>query len=68
MMNRQGNFITGFMQEEIQANLEENVGVFALPGVDAKWGTPVLGGGDQFVAFTEKDGVKHPFCHIAKTP
>ncbi len=58
MMNRQGNFITGFMQEEIQANLEENVGVFALPGVDAKWGTPVLGGGDQFVAFTEKDGVK----------
>lgn len=36
MMNRQGNFITGFMQDEIQANLEENVGVFALPSVDAK--------------------------------
>ena len=58
MMNRQGNFITGFMQDEIQANLEENVGVFALPSVDAKWGTPVLGGGDQFVAFTDKAGVK----------
>ena len=58
MMNRQGNFITGFMQDEIQANLEENVGVFALPGVDPQWGTPVLGGGDQFVAFTDKDGVK----------
>ena len=58
MMNRQGNFITGFMQDEIQANLEENVGVFALPAVDPKWGTPVLGGGDQFVAFTDKPGVK----------
>lgn len=58
MMNRQGNFITGFMQQEIQDNLEENVGVFALPGVDPKWGTPVLGGGDQFVSFTDKPGVK----------
>ena len=58
MMNRQGNFITGFMQDEVQANLEENVGVFALPSVDSRWGTPVLGGGDQFVAFTDKPGVK----------
>lgn len=58
MMNRQGNFITGFMQQEVQNNLEEYVGVFALPGVDPKWGTPVLGGGDQFVAFTDKPGVK----------
>ncbi len=58
MMNRQGNFITGFMQQEIQDNMEENVGVFALPGVDEKWGTPVLGGGDQFVAFSDKPGVK----------
>ena len=58
MMHRQGNFITGFMQQEIQDNLEENVGVFALPSVDERWGTPVLGGGDQFVAFTDKPGVK----------
>ncbi len=38
--------------------MEEYVGVFALPGVDPQWGTPVLGGGDQFVAFTDKPGVK----------
>ncbi|OJF75731.1 MAG: ABC transporter substrate-binding protein [Treponema sp. CETP13] len=56
-MNRQGNFITGFMQDDIQANLEENVGVFALPPIDEKWGTPVLGGGDQFVMFSNKPGV-----------
>ena len=58
MMHRQGNFITGFIQQDVQDNLEENVGVFALPGVDPRWGNPVLGGGDQFVAFTDKPGVK----------
>ncbi len=58
MLHRQGNFITGFMQQEIQDNPEENVGVFPLPSVDEKWGTPVLGGGDQFVAFSDKPGVK----------
>lgn len=58
MMHRQGNFITGFIQQNVQDNMEEYVGVFALPGVDPQWGTPVLGGGDQFVAFTDKAGVK----------
>lgn len=58
MMNRQGNFITGFMQNEVQANLEELVGVFPLPSVNPEYGIPVLGGGDQFVAFSEKEGVK----------
>lgn len=57
MMHRQGNFITGFFPENVQANMEEEVGVFALPSVEAKYGTPVLGGGDQFVMFTDKPGV-----------
>jgi alpha-glucoside transport system substrate-binding protein len=57
MMNMQGNFITGFMQEDVQADLENRVGLFALPAVDSKWGTPVLGGGDQFVKFSDKAGV-----------
>lgn len=57
MMHREGNFITGFLPEDVQANMEEKVGVFALPSVDSAWGTPVLGGGDQFVMFNEKPGV-----------
>ena len=57
MMNLQGNFITGFMQEEVQKNLETQVGVFALPSYDEAYGTPVLGGGDQFVKLTDKPGV-----------
>ncbi len=56
-LHRQGNFITGFMPENIQANLDEEVGVFALPEINPKWGTPVLGGGDQFVAFNDRPEV-----------
>jgi alpha-glucoside transport system substrate-binding protein len=56
-LHRQGNFITGFMQEKVQANLEEEVGVFALPSIDPRWGTPVLGGGDQFVMFEDRSEV-----------
>ncbi len=57
-LNRQGNFITGFMPQKIQDNLEEEVGVFALPSIDKEWGTPILGGGDQFVVFNDKPGVQ----------
>jgi alpha-glucoside transport system substrate-binding protein len=56
-LHRQGNFITGFMPENIQANLEEEVGVFAFPEIDPEWGTPVLGGGDQFVMFDDRPEV-----------
>jgi alpha-glucoside transport system substrate-binding protein len=57
-LHRQGNFITGFMPDDIQANLPEEVGVFALPAIDEKWGIPVLGGGDQFVVFNDTPEVR----------
>lgn len=57
-MHRQANFITGFFPEHIQANLEEEVGVFLLPAIDPKWGIPVLGGGDQFVVFNDRPEVR----------
>jgi alpha-glucoside transport system substrate-binding protein len=56
-LHRQGNFITGFMPDTIQKNLVEEVGVFALPEINSQWGTPVLGGGDQFVAFSDRPAV-----------
>ncbi|MCG8568746.1 MAG: ABC transporter substrate-binding protein [Spirochaetes bacterium] len=56
-MHRQGNFILNFLPEDIQANFDEEVGVFALPGIDPKWGTPVLGGGDVYVAFKDRPEV-----------
>ncbi len=46
-IERQGNFITGFMPEEVQANLDDTVGLFAFPpAVDGYEGQPILGGGD----------------------
>jgi alpha-glucoside transport system substrate-binding protein len=46
-MERQGNFITGFMPEDVQANLDSAVGLFAFPpAVDGYEGQPILGGGD----------------------
>ena len=57
-LHRQGNFVTGFMQEDVQANLEKEVGVFALPEINPKYGTPVLGGGDQFVVFNDTPEVR----------
>jgi alpha-glucoside transport system substrate-binding protein len=57
-LHRQGNFITGFMPDDIQADLPAEVGVFALPEINSKWGTPVLGGGDQFVVFNDRPEVR----------
>jgi len=56
-LHRQGNFITGFMPKDIQANLDADVGVFAFPSINPEWGTPVLGGGDQFVSFNNRPEV-----------
>src|SRR5919106_4083333 len=58
-LHRQGNFITqkGFFPEKVRANLDEEVGVFQLPGVDAS-NKPVLGGGDLAGAFSNDDDTK----------
>jgi len=57
-MHRQGSFIAGFLPDEVQNNLDEEVGVFGLPSIDPEWGTPVLGGGDQFVMFNDRPAVR----------
>lgn len=56
-MHRQGNFITNFLPEDIKKNLDQELGVFALPSIDPKYGNPVLGGGDVFVAFKDRPEV-----------
>lgn len=50
---RQGNFATGFFPEEVQANLDEEVGTFVFPPADDGYdGQPILGGGDLAAAFS----------------
>ncbi len=53
---RQGNFATGFFPDEIQADLDANVGTYYFPHYDGGYdGDPVLGGGDLAAVFTEGD-------------
>ena len=47
-IERQGNFITGFMPEAVQEDLDNQVGLFAFPAAAEGdyTGLPILGGGD----------------------
>ena len=58
MMHLQGNFIISSMQQEVRDHLEERVGIFPLPAIDPRWGAPLLVGGEQYIAFSDKPGVK----------
>jgi alpha-glucoside transport system substrate-binding protein len=64
-LHRQGNFITqkGFFPEKVRKNLDEEVGVFQLPGTDAA-NKPVLGGGDLAGAFTNDADTKKVMAHL----
>ncbi|HJB10578.1 MAG TPA: ABC transporter substrate-binding protein [Candidatus Brachybacterium merdavium] len=56
MLHRQGNFVTGFFPEDVQAELDEAVGVFALPAWEGGFdGVPMLGGGDLAALFAPDD-------------
>ncbi|SEE72762.1 ABC transporter substrate-binding protein [Ruania alba] len=48
LMERQGNFITGFMPSDVQENLDNEVGLFVFPraGSGDYTDQPILGGGD----------------------
>jgi len=56
MLQRQGNFITGFFPDDVQADLDGNVDVMIFPPVDGGYdGQPVLGGGDMAALFNGQD-------------
>ena len=55
-MHRQGNFVTGFFPEDVQADLGANVGIFVLPPVEDGFdGQPILGGGDMAAMFSDNE-------------
>ncbi len=54
-LHMQGSFATNFFPEEVQADLDNQVGVFVMPAIDPAV-TPALEvGGDVFVVFQGKD-------------
>jgi alpha-glucoside transport system substrate-binding protein len=58
-LHKQGNFVLqkGFLTEKIRQNVDQEVGVFQLPGVDAN-SKPLLVGGDMAGAFSKDDDTK----------
>jgi alpha-glucoside transport system substrate-binding protein len=55
-LHRQGNFITSFFPDEIQADLAANVDFFLLPPVEGGYdGQPMLNGGDLAALFNGRD-------------
>lgn len=56
IMHRQGNFITGFLPDDVQSNLDEEVQTFYFPAYEGGYdGKPVLGGGDLAASFNSDD-------------
>jgi alpha-glucoside transport system substrate-binding protein len=56
MMQRQGNFITGFWPKDVQADLAGSVDVMPFPAYEGGYdGVPVLGGGDLAATFNGDD-------------
>ena len=57
-LHSQGNFVTNFFPQEIQDNLDEEVGVFGFPEIDPEYGIPIMGGGDQMLMFNDRPEVR----------
>ena len=55
MVMRQGNFITGFFPEDVQADLDNSVGVYSFPPMNEGDDQPVLVGGDIAAVFNGED-------------
>lgn len=56
MLHRNGNFSTTFYPENVQKNLDAEVGVFVLPPIEGGYdGQPLLGGGDLAALFNDND-------------
>lgn len=56
LMQRQGNFITGFFPADVQKNLDDSVSVFTFPPYEGGYdGQPILGGGDIAALFNGED-------------
>jgi alpha-glucoside transport system substrate-binding protein len=57
MILRQGNFITTFLPKPVQADLDNQVGIYAFPKIAgaAYSGLPILGGGDIAGLFNGND-------------
>jgi alpha-glucoside transport system substrate-binding protein len=64
-MMLQGNFITAFVPEDVQNDLDNRVGVFPLPMVDATLPKTLEVGGDQWVMFHDSPAIRKFMAFLA---
>jgi alpha-glucoside transport system substrate-binding protein len=66
-MLKQGTFITGFFPDNVQQNLDEEVGVFGFPPEAGGGENYVVGGGDLATMLTDDDSTKEVMKMLAET-
>jgi ABC-type glycerol-3-phosphate transport system substrate-binding protein len=68
-MFNQGSFITGegFFPDKIRNDLDNQVGVFGFPPVEAGGDNPVEGGGDMAVMMNDTDNVRKVMNYLSET-
>jgi len=54
-LHMQGSFVTNFFPEDVQADLDNQVGVFMMPPIDESLPFTLEVGGDQYVVFKGRD-------------
>ena len=66
-MLKQGTFITGFFPDNIQENLDEEVGVFGFPPAEAGSEKYVVGGGDLATMLSDDENTKEVMKMLAES-
>ncbi len=55
-LERQGNFVTGFYPDDVQEDLDNQVGLYVFPPYEGGYdGQPILGGGDLAALYNGND-------------
>lgn len=68
-MHMQGSFVTSFFPTDVQADLDNQVGVFMMPPIDESLPFTLEVGGDQYVVFAGKDRTEvRSFIEFLATP
>lgn len=62
-LHKQGNFITSFFPGNLKANVDYDF--FYLPGIDPKYGKPVLVAGDIYAMFNDRPEVRMVMQYFA---
>jgi alpha-glucoside transport system substrate-binding protein len=66
-LTNMGNFVTAAFTDDVNADLDNKVGVFELPSIDASKGAVALVGGDQLSAFADRPEI-WAFLKYMSTP